>query len=302
MKPLSIGLLILLLAATAQAATIPSTSLTLNTIAANIGNWSNDKNNYYLLTNPLGFYNITTLPDFYPKLTNPLGYYNSTTFTNYYPLLSNPLGYYNTSSLPYQSNAAGWANNTTTIVTNLNVIFNGNITLNNTAFDDEKIPLLSVAAGGVKPAVEKKFVNNTYAFMFENVAANNEEELYGSLQMSHSYKLNSTIECHLHWSPTTTNVGNVSWQLESTYADIGSVFPTTNINNCTGTTNGTAYAHYLCDFHNTARFNLISGILMLRVVRRSGLATDTYTGDAAGLSLDCHYEKDTLGSDAEYAK
>lgn len=71
---------------------------------------------YPKATNPLGYYNVSTLPGgsgdnaswnqsgadlrYYPLSTNPLSYYNSTTFTNYYPLTTNPLSYYNTSTLP----------------------------------------------------------------------------------------------------------------------------------------------------------------------------------------------------------
>lgn len=47
---------------------------------------------YYLLaTNPLGYYNVSTIPAFL---------LSSVAATTYYPLATNPLGYYNTSTLP----------------------------------------------------------------------------------------------------------------------------------------------------------------------------------------------------------
>lgn len=82
----------------------------VNTTTLNFGTW-NYTNYYPLLTNPLSYYNSTTLTNLYPLLTNPLGYYNTssgpldnTTWNetkadaDYYPKNTNPLGYLNTST------------------------------------------------------------------------------------------------------------------------------------------------------------------------------------------------------------
>lgn len=46
----------------------------------------------------------------------------------------------------------------------------------------------------------------------------------------------------------------------------------------------------------------ISSILICRIWRNSSNAADTYTDDAGLLSLDFHYQIDTVGSRAQYVK
>ena len=77
-------------------------------LIASIGNWTADKTNY----------NTTSqLNNVYYSIGNPFGFYNSTT-------------------LPYQNNAAGWSNISSTVSTNLNVsLSSSNLSIINGTFN-----------------------------------------------------------------------------------------------------------------------------------------------------------------------
>lgn len=173
-----------------------------------------------------------------------------------------------------------------------------------TQYDDIVFPLIGGTTPATNPPSLTQFKNGTYAYAFGNKIANQESQLFATLQMSHSYKLGTDIDCHIHWacggSATTTN--NVTWALEVTKADIGGVFGnavTYRVNQSCGT----AYTHNLADWHSIGNFTGLSGVAQMRVYRDSAYVGDSYTGDDAfGLSLDCHYEKDSLGSRQEYVK
>jgi hypothetical protein len=61
-----------------------------------------DINNYYLKSNPYGFYNATTIPEYVSHSTlMSYAYYNASSFSivDYY-LKSNPFGFYNSTTVP----------------------------------------------------------------------------------------------------------------------------------------------------------------------------------------------------------
>lgn len=169
-----------------------------------------------------------------------------------------------------------------------------------TVYDDMVVNLLAArvpSSGG--PNCEGAFKGGTAACLYSPTVV---QKQHVTLQMSHTYKLDSVIDCHVHWAPTTTNTGAVNWTLEYTKADIGGTFGTSKILTCLQNASGTAYSHELCDFHSVGNFTGLSGGFVFTLTRQATNAKDTYTGDAAGLFLDCHYERDSLGSDEEYSK
>lgn len=181
----------------------------------------------------------------------------------------------------------------------------GTITLKGeaTVFDDMLMPVIAGAKGLTNNPTLSTFKGNTRAYSFADQSVKaNEEELFFNLQMSHSYKSNSSIEMHLHWACGTTSVNNVTWGLDVTKADINGVFGDTTTYLVTQSC-GANYTHNLADFHGIGNFSGLSGVAQMRLFRASANATDNYAGnDAFAVSLDAHYEKDTLGSAEEYVK
>jgi hypothetical protein len=187
---------------------------------------------------------------------------------------------------------------------NITVDKAGNLQLLGTAtqWEDLVMPILTSKVAGTKAPSLTQFRNGTYAMAFSNAVAGSEEEVFTTLQMSHSYKLNSTINCHIHYTCGTASANNITWALEVSKANINGLYPSSTtlkkVGSCT-----TAYTHYLADFGSIGNFSGISGVAVARIYRNSANTTDNYTGDDAfGISLDCHYEKDSFGSNGEYVK
>jgi hypothetical protein len=188
------------------------------------------------------------------------------------------------------------------IDTGNNSITTDELILSNTVYEDIQMNILISKASSTKPPTLTSFIGGTYALAFENVGLGNEQEVYTSLQMSHSYKLGTNISCHLHWSCGTTSANNVTWALEITKSDLNSIFPTTTTlkkpSSC-----GTAFNHNIDSFGSIGSFSGLSGVGMVRLYRDSANTTDNFAGNNAfALSLDCHYQKDSLGSNEEYVK
>lgn len=188
---------------------------------------------------------------------------------------------------------------------NITIGNSGDIKLNGiaTQWDDMQASLATARTGTLRIPTWTSFKNGTYALAFaDQSVANNQEEAFVSLQMSHSYKQGTDIDCHIHWACGTASNNNVTWGLEVTKADISGTFGNTQTYYATQSC-GTAYQHRLADFHSIGNFSSISGIAQMRIFRNSSGVADNYAGsDVFGLSLDCHYEKDRLGSNEEYIK
>jgi len=176
-----------------------------------------------------------------------------------------------------------------------NVTINGELVLNNTVYDDMVIPLLSARVPTTSPAdCETPFIDGTIACSFSKG-----EQLYGTLQMTHRYKLGSLIDCHVHVVKPNVNAGVVVMGLEYTTASVFGVFGSTSTNYCSFNSTS-AFNHSICDFGSIGSFSTISGVGTFHLFRNT--TGDTYGSDVFGLSLDCHAEMDTLGSDEEYVK
>lgn len=187
-----------------------------------------------------------------------------------------------------------------------------------TVFTDLVVPPFSTYVGGSNPPLFVAMKNNgsgsvgvqTFTFQDQN-SASNEQQVYFSIQMPHNWKEGSTIYPHIHWSPQTSGTGNVVWGFEYSWVNYDPTsplaFPNTSI--LTATTDAITAAsvdkHLITGFGSitpNANQGKISSILMCRLYRHSSNAADTYTGNAALLSFDLHYEIDALGSATLYEK
>lgn len=188
--------------------------------------------------------------------------------------------------------------NTTTPANQQVAINSSGLVLMHRQWDDMTMPLITArppASGNAD--CDTAFLNTTKACAFSTG-----ESLEASLQMSHSYALGTDINCHIHWTSANNNTGNIIWGLEYTKQDMNLAFPATTTIYCTASNPSAtgAYTHRVCDFGSIGNFTGLSGIAMARIFRNT--TGDTYGSDAFGLSLDFHYQKDTIGSASEYGK
>lgn len=179
-------------------------------------------------------------------------------------------------------------------------------------WDDVRFPLSSASGATVKPPSLKQFrrdagatTDGIYLYAFENEAvAGNEEELFGTIQMPHSWKMGSAIEPHLHFSVTASSgTGNdtVVFGLEYSCGAIAGTFPTTTIVKST-TTVTAPFGHAYADFPMISVPSGLSSICGFRIYRNSSSVQDNFTGDVYALEVDFHVLRNSLGSRQELIK
>lgn len=208
------------------------------------------------------------------------------------------------------------AQNDVKINDNFVVESDGTVRYDNAATVWDDLMVYPDAAGkvaGTKSPVWTLFKNNgsgsqgAFLWMFDK---DQEQEVYFTIQMPHSYKVSSNIYPHVHWTtisgtPTATNV---VWGLEYTVVAIGGTYTNTTIINTTsviseiGTPSGTSQ-HLISSFPSISGSGLdFSTVLVCRLFRNTGHTNDTFGNSVGLLGFDIHYEKDTDGSRTEYAK
>lgn len=195
-------------------------------------------------------------------------------------------------------------------------IYTGELTLSGTGtvFDDLRIEPTVRVTGTRSPSFTQILTvsgsQGIYLYTFDNALAVAEKEIMFNVQMPHSWKVGSAIGAHVHWMPTTAeNNAAVRWGLEYRMASIGETFINPAIlyssTNTAGDVNLVQYKHYITPFSHILPQNYesdISAILLGRIFRNSSHADDTFTGEVGILSIDIHYEIDTMGSRDEYSK
>lgn len=135
------------------------------------------------------------------------------------------------------------------------------------------------------------------------------ETLTFQVQLPHSYKEGTNIYPHIHWTPRATRAGNVVWNLDYTWVNYDATtpvaFPATTTSTVVATGPFTLRTHLITSLASGGLVGTgkkVSSILICRIWRNSGNTADTYEDDAGLLSLDFHYQIDTVGSRAEYVK
>ena len=81
-----------------------------------------------------------------------------------------------------------------------------------TCWDD--IALGSGALGAGASAPDLININNSGIYLYGFAGAATIEQLYGSFEVPHNYKEGTDLIPHIHWLTTTTNTGNVKWQVD----------------------------------------------------------------------------------------
>ena len=135
------------------------------------------------------------------------------------------------------------------------------------------------------------------AFPVLGFGLNDYLDLY--VQTSHSMKLNTLLENHIHWTiPSDSATDKIKFQIEVISGAIGEDFavPTGSPYSAEYTLDGTESAkHNYLDIGDIAAINsTVSSLYLIRLKRIAASASD-YANDVYVLYSDCHYQKDTVG-------
>lgn len=131
-----------------------------------------------------------------------------------------------------------------------------------------------------------------------------EQELFFTAQMPHSWQEETDVHPHIHWSPSdTANTGTVVWGLEYTWVNVNGLIGNTTIILAYGVVDGLGRRNELTEF------GIINGSGMMissqfggRIFRDATNPLDTYPDSAFLLEVDFHYKQNSLGSGMEYSK
>lgn len=175
----------------------------------------------------------------------------------------------------------------------------GTIELLDTVFDDQQINLGVVRLGASAPTWTAYKGSEVLAF---NKAQDN--KIVFSAQLSHKYKVGSTIEFHLHDVAPDDTAGTVRWILTYSWADISSDFPAESTLTSEQTIIiNSADKHIYFDLEGlTGSSSGVSSVLLCSLTREGTHINDDYDNDIYLVAADFHIEMDTIGSRTELTK
>lgn len=175
----------------------------------------------------------------------------------------------------------------------------GQLNLVDTYWDDLRFPVSGINPPG---AVSDPALDTTDGRLSFSATATNMIAI--QVQMSHSWKEGTSIIPHLHWSPTSSNTGNVKWELQYKIANVNDVFPAswTTIT-VLSAGSGVADTHQIGSFGEVDMTGKTLSCMILMLISRLGAdPQDTYSAACKLNEVDIHYQIDAIGSDAEYTK
>ena len=171
-------------------------------------------------------------------------------------------------------------------------------------WDDLRVPISAIKVPAANNPTWTAYKGGQILAFSDQAVLGNEEIVYFVAQLPHSYKQGTDIEAHVHWVGEDNTAGNVRWLLTYSWANIGSVLPAESELTVNGANGGDTDEHNLSDFgFTTGAGKEISSMIICSLKRNSSNAGDTFTGkDAYLLEIDFHFQKNSLGSDAEQSK
>lgn len=168
------------------------------------------------------------------------------------------------------------------------------------AYEDLRFPATAINPPGAASDPDWDSTNGGWLF-----DAGSTEVLYVIAQLPHSWKEGTALMPHVHWEKTTSAAGNVRWQLRyewSAYLEARTALTTTNETSPV-VNSDVADTQMITALPNiTATGKQISDMLVMRIERVGGHASDTYAADARLLEFDIHYQVDSFGSSTEFSK
>jgi hypothetical protein len=157
---------------------------------------------------------------------------------------------------------------------------------------------MALGAGASAPDLVT-LTSSIVAYGFDGNATS--EQLFGTFEIDHSYKNNSDVKPHIHWSPSTVNAGTVSWNLDYCILKANSQVTSSVTLERVSTASGTATYMQIDSFGTINGQGITIGDhISFRVYRKPN--QDTYPDDAILLSVGLHYQSDSIGSTREFIK
>jgi hypothetical protein len=152
----------------------------------------------------------------------------------------------------------------------------------------------SLTRGAAAPDLIDVAATNIETLGFDGV--NTTEEVSIVLELNHNWAEGTVIKPHVHWYPTTTDQGNVNWQLEYVLvADEGVVSASTTIN-VIQAAGGVAWVPRFASFADIVTTGYTIGTQLHARLFRDPTDSDTYGADAALATFGLHVLLDTIGS------
>ena len=189
----------------------------------------------------------------------------------------------------------------------MTTVAHSNIRLLDTVYDDLQVGISNIRVPAANFPTERLYDGGTggVTFPFLGFAVN--DYLYFDVQTTHSMKLSTILDNHIHFTlPNTTDIGDkFQFQLDVMAAPIqgqwavpaGSPFTAEH----TIVANDNTYHRYLEIADIPAVNTTVSTIYKCKFTRIAA-SSDEYGSEVYVTFIDCHYEKDTMGSATETAK
>ena len=162
----------------------------------------------------------------------------------------------------------------------------------NLLWDDLRVEM-GRATVGTDPPTLAAFLGTTQAWSFSAAATNS---VMFVMQLPHGWAPGSTLYPHMHWAPASTNVGNVRWELEYTWTNIGGTFGAPTTVTVDAAAGGVANVHKVTTLGAiVGTGKTASSIMVCRAARLGAHGNDTFTGAVFGLSVDFHIQLTSMG-------
>lgn len=171
-------------------------------------------------------------------------------------------------------------------------------TLNIQAWEDLRAPASGINPIGSPSPATPSNTDGSLTFSKGNVCV-------AWFQLPHSWKIGSNVKLHIHWSKSTTNAGDVNWQMKYKWGNIGDVMPAFSL-----FSKGTEVIpnSNIVDKHSLLEWSALSGVgktlssMICVFLERVNDGDDTFTGNANLYEIDLHYQIDSMGSRQETIK
>lgn len=169
--------------------------------------------------------------------------------------------------------------------------FNGTATI----WNDINLTISSLAGGAAVPV--SVLLPGTSLLIKAFSATGPTESAHGSLELLHDYKEGSNIVPHVHWCPTSTNTGNVLWQLEYAWINRDGTIASSTLTTVLAASAAVIGREQRVSFPAISGAGKTIGSRFVFTLYRDGSAgTDTYPDAAGVFDFGVHYEIDTIGS------
>lgn len=175
------------------------------------------------------------------------------------------------------------------------------IVLTETVYEDLQVSMNNIAKGASAPT-DRTYahgVGSGIAYPVLGFAKDN--YIWFDIQSSHTMKISTVLDCHIHFVlPNTTTIGHkIVWQLDVIAASLDGTWAVPAGSPYTAThtvASGDDTSHRTLSIGNIAAVNTtVSTVYKCKLTRIDGTATE-YASEVYLEFVDCHYQKDTVGS------